>query len=120
MVVARFNPHHTRGHGGAEADWEHGPERDRDLAEEFAGIPPADHALDAVGALDRLDATVEHSEQRSFASLSCRVLPRCQADVRCDAREPLALRLIQPCEQRNQPYLFGDDHPPQTLTTHPV
>ena len=91
VVVVRLDAHHPRRLGGAEADREDGAERDRHLAEDVAGVALADHALDPVDELDRLDAALEHGEERALVALVRRVLARDEADVGRRAREPLAL-----------------------------
>ena len=66
-------------------------ERDRHLPEDVARLPPADDALDPVDELDRLDAALEHREQRPLVALVHRVLAGREADVGRGAGEPLAL-----------------------------
>jgi photosystem II stability/assembly factor-like uncharacterized protein len=65
----------------AKADREHRAEDDRELPEDLPRQAPADDPLDAVGALHRLDTTVEHGEQRALVALVRRVLPLPQRDV---------------------------------------
>ena len=79
--------------GGAKSDREDRPERDRHLAEDIAGTPLADDALDALVAPDRLDTAFEHGEQRTLAALVRCVLARRECDVGRRPREPLALGL---------------------------
>ncbi len=71
VVVVRLDPHHARCLGGSEADRERGSEHDRHLAEDVARVSLADHPLDAVDELDRLDPALEHGEQRSLVALRC-------------------------------------------------
>ena len=67
VVVVRLDPHHARRLGRAKPDREDRAERDRHLAEDVAGLPLADDALDPVDELDRLDAALEHGEERALA-----------------------------------------------------
>ena len=76
VVVLRLDPQHARLLSGAEPDGEHGPERQRHLAEDVAGRALADDPLDSVHELDRLDPALEHGEERALAALVHRVLPR--------------------------------------------
>ena len=91
VVVVRLDPHHARGLGGAEADREDGAERDRHLAEDVARVALADDALDAVDEPHRLDAAVEHREERPLVALVSRELARAEADVGRGAADALAL-----------------------------
>ena len=74
------------------------------------GLALADDALDPVDELDRLDAALEHREQRALVALVRGVLARRQPDVRRDAGEPLALRLAQAGEQRDRRDLVRRHH----------
>ena len=56
-------------------DREHRPERDRHLAEDVAGRALADDPVEPVDGLDRLDAALEHGEERALVALLRRVLP---------------------------------------------
>ena len=87
--------------GGAEADREDGAEHDRHLAEDVAGVALADDALDPVDELDRLDPPVEHGEERALAALVRGVLAGRERDVGRRAREPLALGVGEPGEDRD-------------------
>ena len=82
------------------------------------GSRAADHALDALGQLHRLDPPVEHGEQRGLAALRRGVLARGEADVRRQARELLALVGVEPGEERDLRDLLRGDHR-QTLTRRP-
>ena len=79
VVVVRLDPHDARRLRRAEADREHRPERDRHLAEDVARLALADDALDPVDELDRLDAALEHGEERPLVALVRRVLARREA-----------------------------------------
>ena len=76
VVVLRLDPQHARLLGRAEPDGEHGPQRQRHLAEDVPRLTRADDALDPVDELDRLDPTLEHGEKRALAALVHRVLAR--------------------------------------------
>ena len=110
MVVVRLDAQDTRLLGGAEADREERPERDRHLAEEVADLALADYARDAVDELDRLDLAVEHREERAIGTLVGGVLARSERDVRRRAREPLPIRVGEPGEDRDRPDLLPRDH----------
>ena len=71
----------------------------------------ADDALDPVDELDRLDAALEHGEERALVALVRGVLARRERDVRRRAREPLALGLGEAGEDRDRADLLGGDHP---------
>ena len=112
VVVVRVDPHDARRLGGAEADGEHGAQRDRDLAEDLAGMADADRPRDPVDVLDRLDLAGEHREQRALAALVGGVLAGSEADVRRHARQLLALRGIQAREERDLRDFLRCDHRP--------
>ena len=59
VVVLRIDSHDARRLGGAEPDRKQRAERDRNLAEDVAGEPFSDDAVDSVHGLDRFDAPVE-------------------------------------------------------------
>ena len=101
------------GPGGAEADREHGAERDRHLAEGVPRVPLADDALDPVDELDRLDPALQHGEQRALGALVRRVLARHEGDVRGQPRELLDLRGREPREERDLADLFRGHHADQ-------
>ena len=61
----------------------------------------ADDAVDAVDDPDRLDATLEHGEERALVALVRGVLARGQADVGGDARQPLAVGGLERSEDRD-------------------
>jgi hypothetical protein len=69
VVGVGIDPHQPRRLGGAESDREDGAEDDRHLAEDVADDPLADHPLDPVGRLDRLDAPVEDGIDRPLVTL---------------------------------------------------
>ena len=79
VVVVGLDPQDPRRLGRAEADREDRPERDRHLAEDVARAALADDALDPVDELDRLDAPVEHREERALGARVRRVLARRRA-----------------------------------------
>ena len=110
MVVVRLDPHDARRLGRPEADREDRPEHDRHLAEDVAGLPLADDALDPVDELDRLDPTLEHGEERPLVALVRRVLARHEADVAAARAEPLALGRLEAREDREPPDLLRGDH----------
>ena len=74
------------------------------------GLALADGALDAVDELDDLDATLEQAEERALVALVRGVLARREADVGCGAGEPLALRRVEPREDRDPGDLLGRHH----------
>ena len=74
------------------------------------GLALADHALDPVDELDRLDPAVEHREERPLAALVSCVLAGREGDVRRRPREPLTVCLAETCEDRDRTDLFGRDH----------
>ncbi len=76
VVVVSLDPHDARRLRRAEPDREHRAERDRHLAEDVSRASLADDALDPVDELDRLDAALEHGEERALAALVRRVLAR--------------------------------------------
>ena len=76
-------------------------ERDRHLAEDVPRAALADDALDPVDELDRLDAALEHGEERALAALVRRVLARHEADVGRGAGEPLTLGSAESREDRD-------------------
>ena len=110
VVVVRLDPHDARLLGRPEPDREHRPERDRHLAEDVARTALADDALDPVDELDRLDAALEHGEERPLVALVRRVLARHEADVGRRAGEPLALRRAESREDRDAGDLVGRHH----------
>src|SRR5437764_418049 len=74
------------------------------------GSAPTHHALDAVVALDRLDTTVEHREQRAVVALVRGVLARRERDVGGHGAELLALSSVQVGEDRDLGELLGSHH----------
>ena len=118
VVVLGLEPQDARGLRGAEADREHGPERDRHLAEEVAGSARAEHAVDAVHELDRFDRAADHGEERSLVALVRRVLARHEAEVGGDMGQPLTPFGVERREGRNRSDLFRRDHwwPPPLVT----
>ncbi len=87
----RVDPHQPCRLGRPKPHREDGPEHDRHLAEDVAGDPLANHPLDPVSRLDRLDAPVEHGENRPFVTLLRRVLAAGEAEIGRCTRELLAL-----------------------------
>ena len=110
VVVVSRHPHDPRRHCCAEAHREHRPEHERHLAEEVPGVTLTDDALDPVDELDRLDATLEHGEQRALAALMDRVLARCEADIRRRSGELLPLGRVESRKQRNPTDLLSRHH----------
>jgi hypothetical protein len=102
---------------GPKAHREHRPECDRHFSEHLARLPRADDALDPVDALDRLDATLEHREQRAVFTFLRRVLARYEADVRRHLGEPCASVELESCEDLDPPDVLSRHHEPQTLLT---
>ena len=82
VVVASLDPHDARRLRCPEPHREHRPEHDRHLSEDIARVTLAEDALDPVDEPDRLDATLEHGEQRALSALVRRVLARHEADIR--------------------------------------
>jgi hypothetical protein len=89
---------------------EHSAERDRHLAEDVAAAALADDALDSVDELDRLDATLEHGEERPLRTLGRRVLTRDEADVRRRTRETVPVLLPERSEGRDPGDLLCSHH----------
>jgi hypothetical protein len=104
VVVVGLDPHHARFLRRAKADREHRPQHDRHLAEDVPGEALADDALDPVDGLDRLDAAVEHGEDRALVALVGSIFPRHQANVRRHPRKLLSLG----CVQRREGVDFAD------------
>jgi hypothetical protein len=82
VVVRRLDPHDARRLRRAEPERKHRSERDRDLPDEVARATSTDNALDSVDMRDRLQATLEHDEQRTVVTLVDRVLARHEPQVR--------------------------------------
>jgi uncharacterized protein YndB with AHSA1/START domain len=95
VVVVGLDAHDARGLGGAKADREHGPERDRHLAEDVARMALPENPLDAVDEPARLDETLDHGEQGSLGAFVSGVLARDEADVGSHAGELLPLGLVE-------------------------
>ena len=110
VVVVRLDPHDARLLRRAEPDREHRPERDRHLAEDVPRAALADDALDPVDELDRLDATLEHGEERALAALVRRVLARHEADVGRGPGKPLAVGRLESREDRDPADLLRRHH----------
>ena len=110
VVVARLQPHHARGLGGAEADREDRAEHDRHLAEDVARVALADDARDAVACLTG-------SIRPSSTANSARSLPSSAAYspatrlMSAAARETTrALGLVEAREERDPGDLVVRDH----------
>ena len=110
VVVVSLDPHDARRLRRAKPDREHRPERDRHLPEDVSRASLADDALDPVDELDRLDAALEHGEERALAALVHRVLARHEADVGRCAGKPLALGGAERREDRDPRDLVGRHH----------
>ena len=110
MVIARLYPKDARRLGRAKAHREHGSERNRPLAEDVARVTFADHALDPVDRLDRLDPTLEHCEERRFGALGRGVLACSEPDVRRRPRQALARSRVERSEQRDASDLLRGHH----------
>src|SRR5207248_6126885 len=80
------------------------------LAEDVARATLADNALDPVDELHRLDAALEHGEERALAALVGGVFARDEADVRRHAGELLALGRIERREERDRRDFVSSDH----------
>ena len=74
------------------------------------GSRDADDALDPVDDLDRLDAPLEHGEQRALVALVGGVLARQQRDVGGGAGQLLALGVAELREQCDLGDLVGRHH----------
>ena len=120
VVVVRLDPHHARRLGRAEADGKDRAERDRHLAEDVSQLALADDPLDAVDQLDRLDPPLEHREERALRPLVRRVLALHEADVGGGPREPLAVRRVEPGEDRHAADVVLRDHDPTLLRRPPT
>ena len=110
VKVLRLEPGDARFRRGAESGGKHRPERDRDLAEDLAGAPVADDALDSVDELRRLDVTLEQREERALVAFARGVLAREQRDVGRGPRDRLALVGVEVREDRDRPDLFCRHH----------
>ena len=95
VVVVRLDPDDPRRLGCPEAGGLGHPERDRDLPEDVTGPPLADHALDTVDDLDRLDPPFEQGEQCGRVAVVDRVLAGAEGDVGRDATEPLEIGRLE-------------------------
>ena len=82
------------------------------------GLPLADDALDPVDELDRLDAALEHGEQRALVALVGRVLARHEADIGRHPGQPLAGVPIERREDRDRPDLVRRHH--RRVLYHPA
>jgi hypothetical protein len=80
------------------------------LPDDVAGVPLADDALDPVDELDRLDATLEHGEQRPLAAFVHGVLAGDEADVGRHPGELHELLRLERCEQRDRADLLRRHH----------
>ena len=88
VVVVRLDPHDARvGSAARKPTGNTVPSDDRHLAEDVARVALADDPLDPVDDLDRLDAPLEHGEQRALVALVRGVLARGRALMSAAARE---------------------------------
>ena len=110
VVVLGLDPHEARRLGGPKPEREPRPERDRHLPDELTDDAAADDALDPVDERDRLQATLEHGEQRPLVTRVDRVLARHDADVRRNPRKPLALDRAETGEDRDADDLLRRHH----------
>src|SRR5262249_56935610 len=94
----------------AKADRKNGAEGHGHLAEDVAGQPLADHAVDAVDAPNRLDAAVEDGEERPRCSLSRRVFAADEGDVRGHARQALARGVVKALKDLDRADLLRSHH----------
>jgi hypothetical protein len=101
VVVGRLDTHDPRRLGGAKPNREQRPERDRNLAEDVAGMSLADDAVDAVDDLYCLDPTLEEREQRALLALVGGVFAGPESDVGCRPRQPLARGPTEVAENGN-------------------
>jgi hypothetical protein len=111
VVVVRLDPHHARALGRAEAHRERRAERDRHLAEDVARGARADHSLDPVDELDRVDRSAEHREERVLAAFGDGPLTRQETDVGRRARDPLPRGGAEVGEHLDVPHLLRRHHP---------
>ena len=95
VVIRDVDPHHARGLRCTKAHREHRPEHERHLAEHVARVALAEDALDPLDEPDRLDATLEHGEERALIALVSREFAGREADVRRHARELLTLLRLE-------------------------
>src|SRR5438876_9903196 len=116
MVVVRLDPHHTRLLRRPESDREHRPERHRHLPENVPRAAVADNALEPIDELDRLDPTLENSEERALVALMHGVLARHQTDVRCYAGETVAVHRVEGREDRDPTDLVRRHHGSRSLS----
>ena len=110
MIVLRLDSHHARLLGGAEADREERSEADRNLAEHVARQALAEDAGNPVDVSRRLDAPVEHREERALGAFLGGELARDEVEVCSDAREPLARVLVEALEDLDRANLLCRDH----------
>ena len=71
------------------------------------GLTLADDALDPVDELDRLDAPLQHGEERALLALVRRVLARHETDIRRHPRNLLALPRVESREEGDATDLLG-------------
>ena len=110
VVVPRLDPHHSRLLRRPEPDGKHGAERDRDLAEDVAGVSLPDDRLDPVFDLDGLDAALEQREERALVAGIRGVLAGWEGDVGRRARQALLVRGIEAGKDRDPRDLVGGHH----------
>ena len=96
VVILGLDPHHTRVLRSAKPNRKHRAQRNRHLPENVPRIADADDTLDPVSELGRLDATIEHGEERSLASLRRCVFAGKEADVGRSLGKPLELFRAEP------------------------
>src|SRR5262249_23826664 len=108
--IPSLDSHDARGLGRAEADREYGPERDRHLPEDVPWVAVTEDALDPVDEPDRLDATLEHGEERAFVALVRRVLARSEGDIRRGPGELVPLGLPEIREHADRADLLACHH----------
>ena len=110
VVVPRLDPHHSRLLRRPEPDGKHGAERDRDLAEDVAGVSLPDLRLDPVLDLDGHDAALEQREERAVVAGVRGVLAGCERDIGRRARQPLPVGGIEIGEDPDPCDLVGGHH----------
>ena len=110
VVVLRLDSHHPRGLSRAEPDGKDRPQRDRNLADQLAGMALADDARDPVHEFHHLDMTLEQGEQRAPVALVRRVLAGGEVDVGGSAGEALPALRAQGSEVGNPLDFLRGDH----------
>ncbi len=110
MVVLRLDPHDAGRHGRAKPHREHGAKHDGHLPEDVARVTLAEDALDPVDEPGRLDAPLEHGEERALSALGRRVLSRHEAHIRRHPGEPLTLGQVETREKLDATDFLGRHH----------